>query len=721
MATVWSASSGYMFIGIALDWSGDPASGSVTVTATVTACSDGYGHNWTNRWRWWGYSGEGSEAFSFSSGYGQTVYKQLSQWSFNVPLKYGRETTIGIGASLGPIWNGGNPAVENYLTLPARPVNVPNAPTVAHATRVNDSQITVDWIAPPQGESNPIDNYVVERRVDESADWEVVAPVKNAVSLATFNVTAGHKYTYRVKSENSAGGSAYVEAEPVFTTPPAPINVHAEKNADGDILITWENKAPYTPTRWDVYDGNTLIAKASIKTHEAFLLHRNPRLDVTHQYRVVCVGGTVESAKSAPSNVVQLLARPNAPEPTSDGVYFPSDDPVILTWRHNPTDSSPQTRYSLQYQKKATGAPGPTFDRRATEQQATVGVLQVGTYEYWVKTWGLHADASPISRRATFYVEPRPVVSIQSPSQTVKTSFVEVAWVYSPNGGVAQSSARVELYLGGNNLVETQEVRGPLTRVRLNTYLENGRTYRVVVVATNAHGMQSRIVNQTFAVAYEKPPAPRVYPEWDDLAGCVRVRVVNPAPEAGKPAAVRNRVERSDDGGRTWTTITEDLPVSGQLLDYQSVSHGAAAYRVTATSALPSSAVTTEELVLDSWAMWIGGGQNFGFTVPLRWDPLHSCKTGLANRKLYRFAGRERAVEMAGRHRQKTLSLSAILFDEDFWMIQRLEELSYMAGPFLYRDPMGRRVYCSVRDFTADRALSGKWSVKLEVEEVDHE
>ena len=37
MATVWSASSGYMFIGIALDWSGDPASGSVTVTATVTA------------------------------------------------------------------------------------------------------------------------------------------------------------------------------------------------------------------------------------------------------------------------------------------------------------------------------------------------------------------------------------------------------------------------------------------------------------------------------------------------------------------------------------------------------------------------------------------------------------------------------------------------------------------------------------------------------------
>lgn len=720
MATVWSASSGYMFIGVSLDWSGDPASGSVTVTATVTACSDGYGHNWTSRWSWWGYSGEGSEQFSFSSGYGQTVYKQLSQWSFNVPLKYGQETTIGIGASLGPIWNGGHPAVENYLTLPARPVATPNAPSIVKANRVNDQQVTIEWIAPPQGESNPIDYYMVERRVDESTEWAVVAPVKGATSYTNLDVSAGHKYTYRVKSMNSAGGSDYREAEqPVFTTPPAPINVTAAKDADGNIMIRWENRAPYVPTRWDIYDGATRITQASLKTDEPFWLHRNPRLDVTHQYRVVCVGGTVESPKSAPSNIVQLLARPNAPEPTSDGMYFPSDTPVTLTWRHNPTDSSPQTRYSLQYLRKATNTPGSTFDRRATEQQATVGVLQVGTYEYWVKTWGLHADASPISRRATFYVEPRPVVSIQKPGNTVRTSFTEVSWSYSNVGGSAQSRATVELYLGGNQLIETQEVTGPLTIVRLKTYLENSRTYRVVVKATNSHGVESLVANQTFGVQYEKPPVPNVYTEWDDEAGCVRVRVVNPAPEAGKPAAVRNHVERSDDGGQSWTTITEDLPVLGSLTDYESSSHGHVTYRVTATSDLPSSSVTTKDLDIESWAMWIGGGTDFGTTVPLRWDPLHSCKTGLVNRKIHRFAGRTRGVEMSGRHREKTLSLSAVLTDENWDLLQRLEELSYLPAPFLYRDPMGRRVYCSVRDVSLDRALSGKWQVKIEVEEVD--
>lgn len=721
MSTVWSASSGYMFIGVGLEWSGDPSSGSVTVTATVTACSDGYGHGFSSAWSWWGYYGSGSEGFSFSSGYGQTVYKQLSQWSFSVPLEYGREKTVTIGASLGPIWNGGNPSVENWITLPARPLELPNAPTGVTAARVSDSQINIEWVAPASGESNPIDYFVVERRVDESDQWVVIAPVKDAVSFADMGVVAGHRYSYRVKSDNAAGGSEYVEAErPVFTTPPAPVNVRAVKDTSGDIVVTWENKAPYVPTRWEVYDGDKLAALVTLNVEECRWGHSSPRLDVTHQYRVVCVGGSVSSPMSEPSNVVQLLARPDAPEPTSDGLYFPADVPVTLGWRFNATDSSPQTRFKLEYMLRRSGTGGPVFDKVSSEQECTVGVLPQGTYEYWVQTWGLHADPSPVSRRALFYVETRPVISIQSPGQVVKTSFIDVAWAYSPMGGPVQTKAIVELYQGDSQLVETQVARGSQASVRLKTYLKNGMSYRVSVTAVNAHGVKSKTVSQSFQVEYEQPPTPRVYPEWDDEVGCVRVRVVNPAPEAGKPGAVRNRVERSDDG-LTWVILTEDLPVSGMILDYQSPSHGSVSYRVTATSDLPSSSSAVESVDTQSWAMWLGGGADFSMTVPLRWDPVHSCKMGLVNRKLHRFAGREKAVEMSGRHREKTFSLSAVLFDEDFPLIQRLEDLSYLPAPFLYRDPMGRVVYCAVTSLSVDRALSGKWSVKIEVEEVDHE
>ena len=140
---------------------------------------------------------------------------------------------------------------------------------------------------------------------------------------------------------------------------------------------------------------------------------------------------------------------------------------------------------------------------------------------------------------------------------------------------------------------------------------------------------------------------------------------------------------------------------------------------MTAISSLPSSSVAEASIEVDSWAMWISGSSDFSMSVPLRWDPVHSCKMGLTNRKIYRFAGRKHGVELSGTHRSKSLSLSSTLFDDDWYLIQRLEELSYTPGPFLYRDPMGRVVYCSMSDVSADRALSGKWSVKLDIEEVD--
>mgnify|MGYP001744419089 CR=1 FL=1 len=242
MATVWSASAGYMFIGINLEWSGNPASGSVTVTATVTASSDGYGHNFSSHWSWWGYSGEGSEAFSFASGYGATVYKQLAKWTFNVPLKYGATTRVGIGAKLGPIWNGGTPSVENYLTLPARPVQAPAAPSSVSATRVNDEQISVAWVAPAVSAARPVSSYIVERRTDDAGAWALSASVPSASTRFTNFVGAGHKYIYRVKAVNSSGGSAYVASGAVYTTPPAPINVAAVKDVNGDIIVSWENR-----------------------------------------------------------------------------------------------------------------------------------------------------------------------------------------------------------------------------------------------------------------------------------------------------------------------------------------------------------------------------------------------------------------------------------------------------------------------------------------------
>lgn len=185
------------------------------------------------------------------------------------------------------------------------------------------------------------------------------------------------------------------------------------------------------------------------------------------------------------------------------------------------------------------------------------------------------------------------------------------------------------------------------------------------------------------------------------------------------PAAIANTVERSIDGGKTWETVAEQLAISSSITDPECLSNGTTLYRVTAISDLPSSSSTTVELTTSSDAIWLSGGQGFTLAVPLAWNPKTAVSSGLANRKVHRFAGRRLPVEMSGVQRVRSVSLSATLLDERIDLLDRLEALSYATAPFLYRDPLGRRIYTSLSGLQMDRALGGTWSVSASLEEVD--
>ena len=128
MAIQWSASSGYMSVGVEMWYTGDPHQGYVEVYAQFWLRSDGYGHNFSAKTNWWGNVGTGSETVSFSSPTGGTVYKDMGTSHWREDLLPNQERSIGVGYSLGPIWNGGHPALQAWLTLPARPAKPPSAP-----------------------------------------------------------------------------------------------------------------------------------------------------------------------------------------------------------------------------------------------------------------------------------------------------------------------------------------------------------------------------------------------------------------------------------------------------------------------------------------------------------------------------------------------------------------------------------------------------------------
>ena len=723
--TTWSASSGHMFIGVDLSYSGDPSSGSVTVTATIYASSDAYGHNYSSTYNWWGHGGSGSSPFSFYSPANGTVTKTLGSWSFSYALQYGAMTTIGVGASLGPIWNGGNPSVAAYLTLPARPYQAPAAPSSVTATRVSDTKTNLSWSI-SSTTAAPVQAQGVERWDAKGGVWERVATLPgSARSWTDTQIAANNRYQYRVWGDSGSKAGPKTASARFSTTPAAPTGVEAVKNADGSITITWTNKAPYGGTGFQVLDNGALVGTTAAGATS--YAHASPDPSVSHTYtvRMTETGGLV-SAPSSPSNTVVILTNPGAPTYLAPVGVTPTGV-VSLSWSHTAIDSSAQTSAQVRYRQ--SGATDWVTVSVSDGSMSTQVGLAAGAWEWQVRTWGAYqpgmgSGASPWSALASLTVADVPGVAIQSPADgTVYTPTVTPEWTFFQTQGSVQVAAEVVLVDADGVTVEARTVTGAGTSLLLATALTNGGSYTVRVRARSGDGLWSPWDEAGFTVAFPAPPAPMVKATWYEVSGLVVVSISNPEPDPAAdpvpPASTSNMVERSVDGGATWEMIAKGVGVSGSVTDAESLSHGSTLYRVTATSDLPSSAATIVELVTESWSLWLSGGNGFTVSVALPWNPVHSLVADLKDRAIVYMAGRSRPLEVSGVQTSRSVAISATLTDDEYADIETLAQLATMPAPFLYRDPMGRRIYGSLSGLSLPRALTGLWDVKATITEVD--
>ncbi|WP_160159501.1 fibronectin type III domain-containing protein [Actinomyces culturomici] len=708
-----------------LSYSGNPASGVVTVTASITARADGYGHNYSSTFRWWGQGGDGSAGFSFSSPYGGWATKVLRQWSWSQGLNYGSGTTVGVGASLGPIWNGGNPSVVAYLTLPARPYNAPAAPSSVSVSRVSASQATVSWAIASTSDA-PVLAQGIERYDQAKGVWERVATVGGSVrSWTDTSLPANDVFTYRVWGDSGKAGGKTQSSQWVTSTVSAPTGVTAVKDSSGNIVVSWTRAYPGAG-KFTVYDNGRQVGTVAASTGSSgfSFTHATPDAQTTHSYTVVQTDNGVSSPASSASNTVQLLAAPNAPKltgPTGNKLT----GSITFAWQHNPVDSSVQTAANLRY--RVAGASSWTTVAVTTSQSYTVS-LAAASYEWQVQTKGLHADYSPWSAVGTFTVADAPGMSIVTPELGLKvnTSRLTVSWTYYQAQNAPQAETQIQvLRVSGRNEepIEQTTVVGTATSWAMPTPLKDGGSYMILARVKSGHGLWSQWAYTSFTVAFPVPPQPTGVASWDETLGVATISISNPEPDQSltpvPPAAVSNTIERSVDGGDSWELVADGVAVSGSIVDPECLSKGTTLYRLTAVSDLPSTASVVVELETASDAIWLSGGNGFALAVPLEWDPKHSTSVGLVNRQVHHFAGRRLGVEMAGTQRQRKVNVNATLLDERFDLVGRLEELAYQPAPFLYRDPLGRRIYGSLDGVQTDRAVGGKWAVSASLEEVD--
>lgn len=740
MAITWGGTSGYLQLGIDVlssPGSVGPRTQSVTLTVVYYIRAAGYGHNFSDTLRMGGRI-TGSQGYSFSSPVDGWTSKEIARRSVTIQTAMSRQT-VTFSASTGPVWNGGTPSVSRSHVIGARGYAPPRPPRDPLAAWQRDGLTRVSWAGDYDSASGlqPWSGVSIRRWKLSEKRWEYIARVPwHVKTWDDVNAPVGEHTEYDVQAYNDAGWSPIVWAGPVNTRPLPPTGVRAVKTGS-DITVSWSvpDYAGYF-TGFTVYDNGVKVGDASGDARE--WTHVNPSATGAHVYTVsawtannarntVSAGLKLESERSAPSNTVAILARPYAPQDLSpSGVTIALEDLTArLSWRHNPADASTQSHFQVRF-RQAGGQWITASVTKNTAQQYRLPLSGVGRVEWQVRSWGsykpgMEAGASPWSAVSGFTVENRPAVSVTAPGASVfDRSRLAVEWSYLQEQGSGQSGARITVTdTADGSVLDTAVVQGSVSRYAVRRTVQDEHEYRITVQVRSESGLWSDTAAVTVQVKYAQPPKPVVSTSWDEQSGMMSVQIMNPA---GEPETVSNTVERSVDGGSTWELVADGLPVQATVTDSECLSTGTTKYRVTATSALPSSSTVVVDAEADSGAMWIGAGAGYADAIRLPYNPEVSFTPSLPGRETYRFAGRTMRVMVDGTGVDRSWQLAARLIpDDDTNCTPRdVDRVALTPGPVCYRNPDGVRIYAAMGSPTLKRGTGGVcWDISCELVEVE--
>lgn len=404
---------------------------------------------------------------------------------------------------------------QSAYTNVGLPGIAPLAVSSVTVTRGSDTSHTVAWTR-----NATYTEVIVQRSTDGGAWAQVGRPAGNAASWVDTTTQVNRKYRYRVAGVRSGRQASWSESGDVFTSPAAPSAVSAVKDGS-NISVTAAGLPPYA-TAYTVQESANGGAWADLASGVTSFpwVHVAPNPAVTHAYRVVASRGVLVSEPSAPSATVQLLTAPNVPSGLTPSGATLLVGGVVLSWQHNPVDTTAQSEYELRY-RPAGGAWTTVSGTTVSSRTVT---FTVGTFEWQVRTKGQHPDWSGWSAVASVTLVDAPGAAVVGPVSPLTLPTVQVAWTYAQAQGLPQSAWRVELLDELSTVVESREGTGAATSVVLDTRLGTGvaRTVRVQVAAG---AIWSGWATQPFETLFEPPAAPVASASWDEVGGAMELSV----------------------------------------------------------------------------------------------------------------------------------------------------------------------------------------------------
>lgn len=592
-------------------------------------------------------------------------------------------------------------------------VSTPDQPTGLTATRVSDTQANLSWNQTVSASNGAPTNDDINVKVNNGAFGNGITI--SAATSTSRSIAANQKLEYQVRSWNSAGWSAWSDtSDPIYTTPGAPTNTTATKNAALDIVISFTENVAYDEYNHQIYHGTVTggtttwdaTAEATLASGVTSWTDTAPDAGLVHVYRVRAKAGSLYSTYDT-SDPVQLLAAPNKPTVPDMANAWNKALALPYTWTHNPVDSSPQRKY--EFSSSVDG--GTTWTSAGiVTSTASTKTIAASTYAanvaltMRVRTWGSAttggADGTGASawsdlNTVTFKTIPVAAITVPATGATLSTSAMKVTLTFTQAESATFVTSQLQL-LEGSTLRETLN-SNVLVGIKMATVLNNGSTYSVKARVQDSNGLWSNWVTSTITVTYLAPVPAVVTTTFLPDTGYGQIGLTIAAPNSSQSASTLVTITRTIDG--VVETLVTDYPAAAVMtfLDTTATVNGTNTYKVTTKTALGASVTVTKTLVTtECRRAYLSKGSNYSNVVVFGGNLSVDESLSVASDTI-QAAGRIKPVGLYGVETTVQLKVQSYIFENFGSPIGDLRDILLLPGKACYRDPSGRRLFGSVK------------------------
>jgi len=446
--------------------------------------------------------------------------------------------------------SGASSVIDNEVYVGAFYIGTPSPIDTAVVTRVSDTQQNLTWNNNATDDA-PYTAIYIERYDNLTGNYYTIATLSDtATSYSDTTTSANRLYIYRIRAGNDYAYSTYVVTNNINTTPAVPTSVTAIR-ISGTVQLTWVDNATNednyelaqresldTGATWEAWDYTTLPDQAAGTTS-----YTDVAPYAYGQYKVRAIE-TDDSLNSAwvESNEVIEITPPDAPTGLApDALTLDADNAYTFSWNHNDVDGTAQTKFSLQYRiVGGSFSATPLYDEEVSVIESVTIPASTFTndndYEWQIKTWGEHADASSYSDIATFNTTTSPISTITDPTISIDYAYSEltVEWTYTQAESHNQVQYLCKLYDENNLLLESKQVSsvvvtGIADSCTFTYALSNETDYKVTLQVQESDELWSTETEVEFTSGFLEPMTPTITLDVDRETGSIDITIVNPA------------------------------------------------------------------------------------------------------------------------------------------------------------------------------------------------